>query len=174
MAPPTRCIFDDYDWRSVPSNKVVVEIGNLVEKQSLSLAEHFENLRFNLQDLKDGITAAKKDWHDHSNPELQTRAAFQVLDDLASPKLEGLNVAVFLLYRSVEGWEATRREELFKRLRSHANEKTSLLVYVDPESPRERVADSMQHAGWKVQDEGDTTGTETNSVAMMGPIQGSP
>lgn len=52
-------IFEVYDWKSLPKNSVIVDVGGGVGASTLALAQEFPELNYVVQDLPGTIQEAK-------------------------------------------------------------------------------------------------------------------
>jgi len=116
-----------YDWKSLPANTLVVDVGGGVGTASLSLAKEFPQLKFVVQDRQPVVEAGVEVWKKELPDALSSgRVQFQAHDFLApQPRTDA---SIFFVKNVLHDWSNQYSSKILKQLRDAATPSTKLVV----------------------------------------------
>ncbi|KAF8626778.1 hypothetical protein AX15_004696 [Amanita polypyramis BW_CC] len=115
-----------FDWKSLPENALVVDVGGGIGTASRALVQQFSNLRIVVQDLPLVIENGIKDWKQQMPNELASgRVKFEVHDFFKSQPQT--NASVFLLKHILHDWSDEYSLKILKQLREAATPQTRII-----------------------------------------------
>ncbi|KAF8728516.1 hypothetical protein AX14_006537 [Amanita brunnescens Koide BX004] len=116
-----------YDWKSLPANSLVVDVGGGIGTTCLALAKEFPSPKFVVQDRQPVIEAGIEVWKKELPDALSSgRAQFQAHDFFA-PQPQ-TNASIFLLKHVLHDWSDKYSLKILKQLRDAATPDTKLVV----------------------------------------------
>ncbi|KAF8992582.1 S-adenosyl-L-methionine-dependent methyltransferase, partial [Cyathus striatus] len=124
---PVDSIFNAFDWKSLPSSSVIVDIGGGFGASTMPLAEAYPSLKFIIQDRSNVIDEGKKLW-DLKLPDAikSGRVELKAHDFFTEQPVK--NASVFLLKQIVHDWPNSYAAMILKELRKVAQNDTKLLL----------------------------------------------
>ncbi|KAH9994290.1 S-adenosyl-L-methionine-dependent methyltransferase [Russula vinacea] len=132
-ACPAYAILEGYDWELLPEGSLVVDVGGSVGAQSLTLAKHYQQLRFVIQDRESVLGDATNYWKrnmpnalESGRVKIQGQNFFDPQPVRHDDKSE--DVSVFLLSNILHDWADEYCLTILKHLRAAAGPKTQLLI----------------------------------------------
>ncbi|KIL63447.1 hypothetical protein M378DRAFT_1047277 [Amanita muscaria Koide BX008] len=121
-----QAILSAFDWKSLPENALVVDVGGGVGTGSMILAREFPNFRFVVQDIspvEQGLQIWKKEMPDALE---SGRVKFEAHDFFTpQPKTAA---SVFLVKRVLHDWSDEYSSKILKQLRDVATPETRLII----------------------------------------------
>ncbi|KAM6503651.1 S-adenosyl-L-methionine-dependent methyltransferase [Amanita muscaria] len=124
-----RAILSAFDWKSLPENALVVDVGGGFGAASMTIAREFPKFKFVVQDIspvEQGIQIWTKDMPDALE---SGRVKFEA-HDFFMPQPQTA-ASVFLLKRVLHTWSDEYSSKILKRLRDAATPETRLII-IDP------------------------------------------
>ncbi|KAF8350308.1 S-adenosyl-L-methionine-dependent methyltransferase [Amanita rubescens] len=116
-----------FDWKLLPKNALVVDVGGGVGVPSLALAKEFSHLKFVIQDRQPVVDAGVKLWKKELPDALTSgRAQFQVHDFFAPQPQNG--ASVFFVKSIMHDWSDKYASKILKQLRDAATPSTKLFI----------------------------------------------
>ncbi|KAF8988604.1 O-methyltransferase, partial [Cyathus striatus] len=124
---PADAILDAFDWKSLPSSSVVVDVGGGVGASTMPLAETYPNLKFIIQDRPNVIDEGKKLWDlKHPDAVKSGRVELKAHDFFTEQPVK--NASVFLLKQIMHDWPNSYAAKILRELRKVAQNDTKLLL----------------------------------------------
>ncbi|KAH6908342.1 hypothetical protein BKA70DRAFT_1103744 [Coprinopsis sp. MPI-PUGE-AT-0042] len=106
-----------YEWKELPEESVIVDVGGGIGTSSIELAKNFPNLQFIVQDLESVVEAGKKASNiprqqenmisgtlQNLDQDVSGRVTFEVQDFFEEQRTSRDHVAVFLLKQVLHDW----------------------------------------------------------------------
>ncbi|KAA1468517.1 O-methyltransferase [Dentipellis sp. KUC8613] len=125
---PPNAILEGFDWKELDDGAVVVDVGGGVGSQCITLANHFANLQFIVQDREPVVLEGEK-LLDSNNPEHKNagKIKFQVYDFM-NEKQPVRNADVFIIRAILHDWADDYCIKILRNLREAATPTTHLLI----------------------------------------------
>ncbi|KZV88451.1 O-methyltransferase [Exidia glandulosa HHB12029] len=116
-----------FDWQSLPSGSLVVDVGGNVGNMMMPLHENFPHLRFEVQDRKQACETGTKLWNaKYPDAIASGKMHFRAHDFFAEEPVK--DAAVFMLRNVVHNWPDDYVVKILSRLRDAAAPSTQLLI----------------------------------------------
>ncbi|KAI0695021.1 O-methyltransferase [Cytidiella melzeri] len=127
-ATPPRALIDGFEWKALPKDSVVVDVGGGVGSQSMLLAKTFDHLKFIVQDRPFVISeSAPSYWKEVMPTAISSgRVVLQEHDFFAPQPVKG--PAVFMMRCILHDWSDDYAIKILRQLRSAADTTTQLLI----------------------------------------------
>ncbi|KAF7347117.1 S-adenosyl-L-methionine-dependent methyltransferase [Mycena venus] len=128
MAPDT--IIEGFDWGKLPDGSLVIDVGGGIGNQCASLAEHFPQLSFVVQDQVHVIHEGVKFWKSKFPGHIESGKVILEAHDFFAPQ-PARNVSVFLLRLVLHDWPDSHCLTILRALRAAADPELTKLVVFD-------------------------------------------
>ncbi|KAF5335811.1 hypothetical protein D9611_009636 [Ephemerocybe angulata] len=126
---PTDAVLEACDWKALPEDSVVVDVGGGVGASVFPLAKYHPHLRLIVQDRQDVVEQAKEVWLSKDPAALgMGRVTLQGHDFFESQPVR--NASVFLLKQVIHDWSDKDAVRILSGLRE-ASQPTTKLVIID-------------------------------------------
>ncbi|KAI0341313.1 O-methyltransferase [Trametopsis cervina] len=121
-------VLDGYDWKALPKDSVVVDVGGGVGSQTIVLAKAFDHLKFVIQDRPSVIAESAPSYWKENYPEALSsgQVTLQGHDFFAPQKIRG--PAVFTMRNILHDWSDDYSVKILRHLRDAADPHTQLVV----------------------------------------------
>ncbi|KAI0739310.1 S-adenosyl-L-methionine-dependent methyltransferase [Irpex lacteus] len=116
-----------FDWKSLPKDSLVVDVGGGFGTETLNLAKAFSHLKFVVQDQVNVIDDAPKYWEAHF-PEAVSSGRVQLQAHNFFDEQPVKSPAVFYLRMILHDWSDEYCLKILRRLRAAAGPNTKLVV----------------------------------------------
>ncbi|KAI0341312.1 O-methyltransferase [Trametopsis cervina] len=125
---PASAILEGFDWKALPKDSVVVDVGGGVGSQTLVLAKAFDHLKFVVQDRPSVIAESAPNYWKESHPEAISsgQVTLQGHDFFAPQKIHG--PAVFTMRMILHDWSDDYSVKILRHLRDAAGPHTQLVI----------------------------------------------
>ncbi|KAI0697894.1 O-methyltransferase [Cytidiella melzeri] len=121
-------ILNGFDWKALPADSVVVDVGGGIGSQSMILAKTFDHLKFVVQDREEVVPDATKFWNANMPDALSSgRVTLQAHSFFTGPQ-PIISPAVFFLRMILHDWSDKYCIQILKHLRAAAGPHTQLVV----------------------------------------------
>ncbi|KAJ6480521.1 S-adenosyl-L-methionine-dependent methyltransferase [Mycena vitilis] len=124
---PADAILKAYDWASVESGTLVVDVGGGVGTSCLTLAATFPTFKFVVQDLEGVIAQGKELWNTKLPSAVASGQVTLQVHDFFEPQPQ-TDATIFLLKQIMHDWSDEYCVKILKRLWDAAQPKTTLLL----------------------------------------------
>jgi len=126
---PKDAILEGYAWGQLPEGSLVVDVGGGVGSQSLTLATHYPQLRFVVQDRESVVGDAAEFWKKNMPDALESgRVKLQGHNFFEPQPAQQEDISVFLVCKVFHDWADEYCLTILKHLRSAAGPKTQLVI----------------------------------------------
>ncbi|KAF8351885.1 S-adenosyl-L-methionine-dependent methyltransferase [Amanita rubescens] len=116
-----------YDWKSLPANAVVVDVGGGVGAASLSLAKEFPHLKFVIQDRQPVVDAGVGFWKKELPDALSSGRVQLQVHDFFAPQPQN-DASIFFVKSVMHDWSDEYCLKILKHLRDAATPSTKLII----------------------------------------------
>ncbi|KAI0771399.1 O-methyltransferase [Irpex lacteus] len=125
-AASNNIVLDGFDWKSLPANSVIVDVGGGIGSKMLPLAKNFDHLKFIVQDRADVVGNATEFWKAEM-PEAVTSGRVQLqAHDFFTPQ-PVREPAVFYVCTIMHDWSDKYCIKILAQLRAAAGKDTHLI-----------------------------------------------
>ncbi|KAJ7195330.1 O-methyltransferase, partial [Mycena pura] len=124
---PEGLLFKGYDWGSLPTDAVLVDVGGGIGTASMAIAQQNPTFKVVVQDLAPTIEDAKAYWNQNFPEHVQRRMVELQVHDFFGPQ-PTQNADVFMLRHIIHDWPDEKNIVILKHLRKAAKPTTQLIV----------------------------------------------
>ncbi|EIM90650.1 S-adenosyl-L-methionine-dependent methyltransferase [Stereum hirsutum FP-91666 SS1] len=124
---PPDSILGAFNWKSLPAESLVVDVGGGIGTSSMSLATHFPQLNIVVQDLPSVIEEGRTIWAEKHPDAIKSGRVQLEAHDFFKPQPHN-DASVFLLKIIIHDWSDEFCVKLLARLREAATKDTVLLL----------------------------------------------
>ncbi|KAJ8502546.1 hypothetical protein ONZ45_g11654 [Pleurotus djamor] len=133
---PPDAILGAFDWKSLPSGSLVVDVGGGIGSAALSLATNIPAVKIVVQDLPNVVMNAKKFWAEKRPDALITgRVELEVHDFFAPQPETRKSASVYFLKQVLHDWSDEYCVKILSNLRDAAQATTTKLVLMESIMP---------------------------------------
>ncbi|KAF5312796.1 hypothetical protein D9619_003671 [Psilocybe cf. subviscida] len=116
-----------FDWTSLPTDSVVVDVGGGVGTASLVLAKNIPNVRIVIQDLPSVVKDGQLFWKEELPEAIDSGRVVLEAHDFFAPQPVA-NASVFFLKHILHNWPNAYASKILMRLREVAKNDTKLIL----------------------------------------------
>ncbi|KAJ7872023.1 S-adenosyl-L-methionine-dependent methyltransferase [Mycena leptocephala] len=120
-------IVQGFDWKQYPDGSLVVDVGGGIGSQCASLAKHYPQLSFAVQDRSPVIREGLEFWNSQFPSYIESGKVIFEAHDFFTPQ-PVRKVAVFLLRMILHDWSDEYCVKILRYLRATADKSTKLLI----------------------------------------------
>ncbi|KAA1478055.1 S-adenosyl-L-methionine-dependent methyltransferase [Dentipellis sp. KUC8613] len=124
---PADAILAAFDWKDLPPNSVIVDVGGGLGTSAFPLAREFPRLKVVIQDLPNVIADAKMLWAMKMPEAIKSGQVELQVHDFFEPQPQR-DVSVFLLKQTIHDWSDEYCMKILRRLREAASPETKLII----------------------------------------------